>query len=184
MNQPLIISSIIFFASCQSTQKDDRTSVVDSTGNFYEYGFDANTFESFMRLENYLSSAKISENEMQVIDASSVILINPTEEQILEMKEAYGDDELASLTDDNTYFQSIARHILDSLGVKTYEGEKRFIKLAGENNKTWLLDMRKPGAPAWNLVLFNKRKDPEIVPAIDLTTHKVVQYFDINQGSE
>ena len=184
MNQPLIISSIILFAACQSTQNDDRTSIVDSTGNFYEYGFDANTFESFMRLENYLSSAKISENEMQVIGASSVILINPTEEQILEMKEAYGDDELASLMDDNSYFQSIARHILDSLGVKAYEGEKRFIKLAGENNKTWLLDMQKPGAPAWNLVLFNTRKDPEIVPAIDLTTHKVVQYFDIHEGPE
>jgi hypothetical protein len=184
MNQPLIISSIILFASCQSSQKDDRTSIVDSTGNFYEYGFDANTFESFIRLENYLSSETISENEMQVIDASSVILINPTEEQILDMKEAYGDDEVASLTDDNSYFQSIARHILDSLAVKTYEGEKRFIKLAGENNRTWLLDMRKPGAPAWNLILFNTRKDPEIVPAIDLTTHKVVQYFDIHQGRE
>jgi hypothetical protein len=184
MNQPLIISSIIFFASCQSTQNEDRTSVVDSTGNFYEYGFDANTFESFMRLENYLSSAKISENEIQVIDVSSVILINPTEEQILDMKEAYGDDDLASATDDNSYFQSIARHILDSLAVKTHEGEKRFLKLTGENKKTWLLDMRKPGAPAWNLVLFNTRKDPEIIPAIDLTSHKVVQYFDLHQGLE
>jgi hypothetical protein len=180
----LKIASLIVIVSCQSTQKEERTPVVDSTGHFYEYGFDANAFESFMRVENYLSSEKIDEDDWQLIDVTSALLINPTEEQIIEMEEAYGEDDLVSITDDNGYFQSIARHILDSLSIKTLEAEKRFIKLVGQNNKTWLLDIRKPGAPAWNLILFNIHKDPEIIPVMDLTSHKVVQYFDVHANRE
>lgn len=182
MNQALRLTAIIFVFSCSSTQTEERNSAIDSTENIYENGFDSNTFESFLRLENYLTAAKITSPELQLIDSTCAIFVNPTEEQFIEMKKNYGEDGLATLTDDNGYFQSSARHILDSASIKITEVEKRFIRLVGENNKTWLLDIRKEGAPAWNLIIFNTRKEPEIIPAIDLTHNKIVQYFDVKRN--
>jgi hypothetical protein len=179
MNQTLWLTTVIFFFSCGSTPTEERIGTIDSAGYINENGFDSNTFESFLRLENYLCTAKIPSPELQVIDSTCAILVNPTDEQFIEMKENYGEDGLATLTDDNGYFQSNARHILDSASIKITEAEKRFIRLAGENNRTWLLDIRKEGAPAWNLIIFNTRKEPEIIPAIDLTHNKIVQYFDV-----
>jgi hypothetical protein len=146
--------------------------------NFAEDGFDPNTFESFLRLDNYLTDDTIRDEEIQNVDSTCAILVNPTEAQFLEMQENYG-DEIAVITDDNGYFQSNARAILDSAAVIMVEAEKRFIRLRGENKKTWVLDLRKEGAPPWNLIIFNTRKEPEIVPAIDLTENKAIQYFDI-----
>ena len=182
MNLALRLTAVIFFFSCSSTQNEERNSIIDSSGNVYENGFDSNTFESFLRLDNYLTAAKINSPELQVIDSTCAILVNPTEEQFIEMKKTYEEDGLATLTDDNGYFQSYARYILDSASIKIMEAEKRFIRLVGENNQTWLLDIRKEGAPAWNLIIFNTRKEPEIIPAIDLTHNKIVQYFDVNRN--
>ena len=179
MNRNLRLIAIIFLWSCGASQTEDRFSALDSTTSTREFGFDANTYESYLRLENYLTETKIPGEDIQVISFSCAILVNPTAERLSEMTEDYGEDDLATLIDDQGYFQSNARHILDSASVRIVEAEKRFIKCSGENSKTWLLDVRKEGAPPWNIILFNSRKEPEPVPATDLTRNKVAQFFDL-----
>jgi hypothetical protein len=171
------ISAVVVFLTCTSKHGNDEADIA-AKNNLAADGFDPNTFESFLRLDNYLTDGQIRDEEIQTIDSTCAILVNPTESQFLEMRESYG-DELAVITDDNGYFQSNARGILDSASVKMIEAEKRFIRLRGENKKTWVLDIRKEGAPPWNLIIFNRRKEPEIIPAVDLTQNKTLQYFDI-----
>lgn len=179
MDQTTRLAAIVLFWSCSSSQKDEPGHPFDSTANVYEYGFDANTFESYLRLDNYLTGIKIPPEQMQVIETTSAIVVNPTIDQLNEMTEDYGEDDLANISDDQGYFQSNARHILDSASINIIEAEKRFIKLNGDNNKSWVLDIRKEGAPAWNLILFNIRKEPEIIPATDLTRNKIAMFFDL-----
>jgi hypothetical protein len=38
--------------------------------------------------------------------------------------------------------------------------------------------MRKEGAPAWNLIFFKTKKDPEIISITDLSKEKIMTYFD------
>jgi hypothetical protein len=178
MKSGFCFAAVVLFASCNSPQKEVRDDETVSPEESLGSGFDPASFESFLRLENYLSAAKIPESDLQVIDSSCAIFVNPNGRQITEMREAYGEEGLASLTDDNGYFQSNARRILDSVSVKIMDADKRFIKLKGQDGRSWILDLRKEGAPEWNLIIFNTRREPEIVPAIDLTWNRVVGYFD------
>jgi hypothetical protein len=178
MNSGFYLATVIVFFSCNSAQKEAHEDEAVKSEESLESGFDPTSFESFLRLENYLSATKVVDSELQVIDSSCAIFVNPTGRQMKEMREAYGEEGLASLTDDNGYFQSNARRILDSVSVKIRDADKRFIKLIGEDGRTWILDLRKAGAPEWNLIIFNTRREPEIVPAIDLTQNKAVRYFD------
>lgn len=136
MNQHRGLLTVLFILSCSSTQTEVHNSSLIGTENIVENGFDSNTFESFLRLENYLTTAQITTPEIQVIDSTCAILVNPTEAQFNEMEETFGEEELAILTDDNGYFQISARLILDSASIKMTEVENRFIRLVGENSKT------------------------------------------------
>ena len=180
MNRTLRLIAVIFLWSCGAAQTEERSGVADSTASAAEFGFDANTFESYLRLDNYLTGATIPAEDIQVIASSCAIFVNPTAERLSEMTEDYGEDDLATMIDDQGYFQSNARHILDSASIDIVEAEKRFIKCSGANDKTWVLDIRKEGAPAWNMILFNARKEPEPIPATDLTRNKVAQFFELN----
>ena len=171
------LAAVIFLWACSTSQTDEPYTEADSVLNAYDDGFDAHTFGSYQRLDNYLMATKIPLEDIQTIDSTSAIMVNPSTEQLSEMAEDYGVDDLATITDDQGYFQSMARHLLDSASILVVEAEKRYIRLTGENDKIWVLDVRKEGAPAWNLILFNTRKEPEIIPSTDLTTNKISQYF-------
>jgi hypothetical protein len=179
-NQTINLIVVIFVWSCSASHTKEQLTEIDSIAAATEFGFDANTFESYLRLENYLAGAAVPEGELQVVSSSCAILVNPTAERLLEMTEDYGEDNLVTIIDDQGYFQSNARQILDWASISIVEAEKRFIKCSGENHKTWVLDTRKEGAPAWNIILFNSRKEPEPIPATDLTWNKVAQFFELS----
>lgn len=177
------IVSIFFFASLGSCGlKTAETNVGEITGDSTakvtpESGFDENNYESFLDLNNYLVESPDTPGNVQVIDSSAVIVVNPTEEQIKEMEEKYGED-FYTIADDNSYYQSDATLKLDSLHVKTIYADKRFLKLQG-SKQNWIVDLRKEGAPEWNMIFFHADKEPEIVSAIDVTQEKIREYFGI-----
>jgi hypothetical protein len=150
---------------------NDATLVAEDT----TVGFDENRFETYADLKNYLPDTTASEEDIQLVDSTTAILIHPTDEQITRMEKEYGDD-FATIADDNSYYQSEAMLLLDSMSIKMINAEKRFLKLQG-TQQSWTLDVRKEGAPEWNLILFNKNKEPEIITAIDLSREKLTAYF-------
>lgn len=96
------------------------------------------------------------------------------------MKKTRDEDDFYAAADDNIWYQGIALEMIGSAGIKSITTKGRFLKLIGEN-KTWNLDIRKKNLPAWNLIFFNRNKEPEIISTIDLTTKQIVDYFDVAQ---
>jgi hypothetical protein len=178
----VVILICILATSCTTTKtevetKDALTADAD-TAVTANNGFTDDNPESYTQLQNYLAEAPTSSEDVQEIDSTGVILVDPTDEQITQMEKEYGEEDLATVADDASFYEAEAIQKLDSFKVKTTEATKRFLKFSG-NSKTWLLDIRKEGAPEWNLILFNKNKTPEIIPTIDLTHEKIKAYFEL-----
>lgn len=174
----LFIFTGFFAASCTTPKAEsalkDSLSLNEKTKGDSVNGFNENNYESYLRLENYLSTS-IS-GEIQTIDSTCAIVVDPTEDQIKKMEIEYGDD-FPTIADDNSYFLSEAYLRLDSSHIKTVNANKRFLKLVGKS-QTWILDIRKEGAPEWNMIFFHKDKTPEILSSLDATYDKIEDYFE------
>lgn len=133
-------------------------------------------FDRWYKIQNYIVEENIPDDSIQVVDAVGVIVINPTEEQIDQMIEEYGEDDFYTVADDNSFYQASAIAQLDSFAVHTVIAEKRYLKLAG-NGKTWLIDVRPEGAPEWNMIFFDKAQEPRVMSAIDVTPEELANYF-------
>lgn len=172
----ILIGSL--YASCTTPRTEAALKEPFSfTGQITEdtiAGFNENDYESYLKLENYLSVNP--SGEIQTIDSSCAIVVDPTEEQMKKMEVEYGED-FATIADDNAYFLSEAYTRLDSSNIKTVNTNQRFLKLNGKS-QTWILDVRKEGAPEWNIILFHKDKTPEILSSIDVTYEKIKDYFE------
>lgn len=170
---------LLICSSCGVKNVETMSSSVDSVSpdSTVATGFDENNYESFLNLDNYIASALPNPADVQIIDSSAVIIINPTEEQIKEMEEKY-DEDFYTIADDNSFYQAEAMMRLDSVGIKTVNAEKRYLKLKGKNSE-WVLDIRKEGAPEWNMILFTAEKSPEIVSSIDVTREKIREFFNL-----
>jgi len=83
------------------------------------------------------------------------------------MIKEYGEDDFRVIADDNNWYQSEAMALLDSLQIKTIYVHKPYIKFIG-SQQSWTLNMKRKGLPAWNIILFNEEKIPEVVSAIGL----------------
>jgi hypothetical protein len=141
--------------------------------------------QTFFVLRNYFSSSteKPVRSQVQVIDSTCAILIYPTPDQLKGLQEEFGAG-FDQVLDDNTYYQGLAIEMLDSIDVETINAEKRFITFKGTGSGTWTLDIRKQGAPAWNLIFFNDSKEPLIVPMSDLSHRKIIEYFDVKTNRD
>ncbi|HEY3429196.1 MAG TPA: hypothetical protein VGK39_00885 [Cyclobacteriaceae bacterium] len=134
--------------------------------------------ENPFALETYLFQGKVNGNDVQTISETSVLVVNPTDEQIEAMKKEYGEEDFYTIADDASFYQAEAISLIDSLGIKKVAAVKPFALLVGEAApKT--ISLRRKGAPGWMIILFNKNKAPEIVPAIDVNRDKLKEYFDL-----
>lgn len=150
----------------------DTIEIIDTTK--FEY-------EDYQKLESYLSRNKIKNDIFETIDFDCAILIYPTDRQIENMKQEYGEDDFYTIADDNEYYQGQAiEYVIDSLGIKKVTASKQFLRLKGIT-KTWDLDIRKKNLPAWNIIFFKTTKSPEIISAIDLTVEQTKKYFEIEK---
>jgi hypothetical protein len=174
----LILYLTIACTSPKTEQEPKDALTADSDSAVSINGFREDDLDSYKELQNYITTTSLKPEELQTIDSTTVIVIDPTDEQINQMEEEYGEEDLAAMADDAGYYLSEATFKLDSFKIKTIEASKRFINFKG-NTQSWLLDVRKEGAPEWNLILFHKDKTPEILPAIDLTDEKIKTYFNL-----
>jgi hypothetical protein len=125
-----------------------------------------------------IDSMAVKRDQLQVIDSTMAVIINPTIEQMADMEEEYGED-FPTVADDAGFYHANAMITLDSLRVKTRIAQKRYLRFQGDGGKTWLVDIRMEGAPEWNIIFFNTKKTPRVIPAIDVDRRVIQQYFDI-----
>jgi hypothetical protein len=139
--------------------------------------FDKENPSTYFILDNYFPATDLTVDpaDLQLIDSTCAVLIYPTDEQLTVLQKEYGDD-YATVADDNSYYHGLAIEMLDSIDVETNNAEKRILQFKNDS-QTWTLDVRKEGAPAWNLIFFNKEKGPMIVPYIDLSHDRIKEYF-------
>lgn len=178
------IAFIVVFVllSCTSKKQQSENKITDSsTIHSIDTAEIIDTskfeYEDYEKLESYLSKIKFKNNSFEVIDFDCAILIYPTDRQIEEMKKKNGENDFYTIADDCQYYQGTAIGIIDSIGIKTITASKQFLRLKG-NDKSWDLDIRKKNLPAWNIILFKRSKEPQIISAIDLTVEQTKQFFE------
>ncbi len=133
--------------------------------------------DKIYKLESYIEKSKIDNSKLQNINFDCAILIYPTDRQISEMKKEQGEESFYTVADDNMYYQGTAIGLLDSLKIKTITAEKTYLKLTGEKN-SWTLNLRKKGLPAWNLILFKKDKEPQVISTVGINENQICEYFN------
>lgn len=135
--------------------------------------------QSYFILTNYLTDPELKTRtaEIQLIDSTCAIIVYPTDEQLTALKKEYPND-FMTLADTYSYYHGSAIEMLDSIDIGTINAEKRYLTFNGKKSKSWKLDIRKDGAPAWNLIFFNVSKEPQIISATDLSHDRILEYFD------
>jgi hypothetical protein len=174
----ILLISVIISCTSRTSEPANQALAADSVAeekSAIANGFDQNNYATFLDLNNYLTDSAPQPETLIIIDSTCTIIIDPTADQITKMEAELGDD-MATVADDNSYYQYEATKKLDSLNVKMVFAEKRFIKLQGVS-QTWTLDIRKEGAPAWNIILFHTGKKPEVISPIDVSNEKINEYF-------
>lgn len=155
-------------ASCTRVEKKESSAAPDSTATEFDYSM-------LYALESYLAPDNISESDIQTIDTTCAIVVYPTPEQFEQLEKETGED-FETIVDDSNFYQSEAVGKLDSLGVKTVMAKSRYIRISGH---LLTLDVRKKNLPAWNLILYNVRKQPIIVSSATLTLEDIRMYFEL-----
>jgi hypothetical protein len=173
-----LLPAVIFLAACTSQPKKEEAALDTTVVTVDSTSAQSETIENPFKLETYLFKGKVNGNDVQTISENSILIVNPTDAQIEEMKKEYGEDDFYTIADDASFYQSNAIMLIDSMGVKKTTAEKPFALLVGED-KPYTLNLRMKGAPCWMIILFNPKKIPEIVPAIDVNREKLETYFDL-----
>lgn len=203
----LIIISIWTFSQCTNPEKtaknveapDSITPVADSDSTAIATPQDTIVIDSvesstmifnkadsqgYYILSNYFTS--VTENktkDIQVIDSTCAVLVYPTAEQLSSLQKEEAEN-FATIVDDNSYYHGIAIEMLDSINIETINAEKRYLTFHAAKSKTWTLDIRREGAPPWNLIFFSTSKEPQIVPIADLSHQRIIDYFGVNSSEK
>lgn len=115
-----------------------------------------------------------------IIDFDCAVLIYPTAEDINEMKKEYGEEDFYIVADDNNWYQGKAIEKLDSVGIKTTTIDGDSLRFKGIE-KTWRFDLKRDSLSGWNIILFNRRKGPQVISTVDITIQEIRDYFDIKE---
>lgn len=126
-------------------------------------------------IDDYLVES-INDTAIQKISGRLVLIIHPGQEQIDAMLKEYGEEDLSTILDDASFYQSSAINLIDSLGIKTVTAEKRFIYYQNVIRE-WNLDLYKNNSP-WVVIFFDLDQRPEVVSTIEVTEEKIKAYFN------
>jgi hypothetical protein len=163
----------LLITSC-SRSIDNRTTADTLTFNHADSNKIAD--QDIFKLESYLTKEEGDTATMQTINFDGAILIYPSDSEMDDMQQKYGEDDFLIIADDSQFYQSEAINNLDSLQIKNISTPKQKLKFIGKN-QTWVLDVKKKGLPEWNLILFNTRTTPQVIAPIDATIEKLQGYF-------
>lgn len=165
--------------ACQPNTPSDGASV-DTLADAHQAaatGFNEREAESYDVLANYFDTPSATDSVTE-LTAACAIIVYPTDEQLAVLEANYGDD-FATIADDATFYQGNARMLLDSLHVPIQQAKHAFIRLKG-TAKTYMLNVRKPQAPEWNMFFFHPGKEPMVVSSIDVDRELIQHYFGLN----
>lgn len=126
-------------------------------------------------LEGFLVDA-ITDTAVQELSGSLVLIVQPSDKQISEMEKEYSEDELATIFDDASFYQSEAVQLLDSLGIKNVTSSKRFVRYRNVIRE-WYFDLEKQNSP-WVLIFLATDQKPQVVFTTDLSAEKIQSYFN------
>ncbi|MBL7835819.1 MAG: TPM domain-containing protein [Cyclobacteriaceae bacterium] len=125
-------------------------------------------------LEGFLVDA-ITDTAVQELSGSLVLIVQPSDKQISEMEKEYSEDELSTIFDDASFYQSEAVQLLDSLGIKNVTSSKRFVRYRNVIRE-WYFDLEKQNSP-WVLIFLATDQKPQVVFTTDLSAEKIQSYF-------
>jgi hypothetical protein len=136
---------ILVCCSC-GVKTVETNSALTEVGDTLRAGFDENNYESFLDLKNYRVDGQPDAAQILLVDSSAVVIVNPTDAQVKELEEKYGED-FYTIADDASFYQSEAMMRLDSAAIRqiSLSPDQRYVRLKG-NASSWLLDLRKEGA--------------------------------------
>jgi hypothetical protein len=171
----LRLAALLALIAC-SSKKTESPPTDSTTSRGDTSGIVETNYEKFFDIKTYVVTGNIPAEEIQTIDSTSAIIINPTEEQIAALIKENGEEDFYTIADDASFYQANAISELDSFAVTTIVADKRYIKLVGDD-QSWLVDIRLKGAPEWNIIFFDRRKEPKVISAIDVTPEELFSYF-------
>jgi hypothetical protein len=186
MREIFIIAIVVALWSCaKTTDTTSSDTLEDSLSTSVPISSSVDTsaladvdYESFFKLESYLTKVVTNDSTLEIVDRDCAILIYPTLEQIEEMKRTEGEENFYIGADDANWYQAQVIDTLDYVAIKTITASRQYVRLKGRK-RIWDLDIRKKNLPAWNVILFKTTKEPQIVSMTDLTVDEVKTYFEI-----
>lgn len=137
------------------------------------------SYKSMYRTENYITER--TDSKVQTIAFDCAVVVNPSEDQILNLKKAIGDDiNIRNDIDKSTIISAkhseAVRCMIESKGIRTLEATGQFISFVSEK-RIWNLNVRKDSIPDWKYIFYKEGKEPLILPSLMLTVEDVEQYF-------
>jgi hypothetical protein len=129
--------------------------------------------KAIYRLENYIT--QIADSQAQTIDYNCAVGVNPTDEQFDMLQEILGQD-FDENKNINIRHSEAVSCMIESYGIRTLTSTGQFLRFVGKN-RTWDVDIRKDTFPDWKFILFNKKKEPVVLPSINVTVEEIEQYF-------
>jgi hypothetical protein len=164
---------VIVISACSGTVSETTSPDVASTAT---ESIDSVAVD-YSLIESYLRTEVIDTTDVETVDFDCAVLVYPTEDQIASMEKEYGDD-FYTVADDAQFYQAAAIEKLDSASIRqVVSNSKRYLKFKGDSRE-WTLDVRKKGAPEWNVIFFKKEKQPRIAFAIDVNGDSIKSYFN------
>lgn len=125
-------------------------------------------------LDTYLVES-LPDTAVQELSGAFALLVMPDETQIDQLVKEYGEEDLSTIMDDASFYQSEATNLMDSLGIKTVNAEKRFIRYRNVIRE-WNLDLYKTNSP-WFIIFFDPDQRPKVVSSIEVDEENIKAYF-------
>jgi hypothetical protein len=135
-------------------------------------------YDSYAKILQYFITETDSINS-QLISGNCVVLIYPTEQQIISEKEKIDEEDFYTVTDDNNFHMSNLIELMKNLDIKTITSKKRILKFQGEI-EDYIVNLDKqnePELPYYNAILFNKKRNPIFIEIVDLDEEKMINYM-------
>jgi hypothetical protein len=156
---------------------------MDSTENEPIYfalplGMSLEEYKAMSDIKSFQSAIDMSQHEF--IDFDCAVIVSPAFEEVEALRTMLGSDD-ESIEINITHSKTISKRI-ELYGIKTIPTMERFIIFKGEK-ATWKLDMRRDSISAWKVILFNKAKEPIVLPNILVTKDDVEQYFETSSNA-
>ncbi|HWY37665.1 MAG TPA: hypothetical protein VNY73_03835, partial [Bacteroidia bacterium] len=107
------------------------------------------------------------DQDITVIKSSCAIFINPSDEQVERMKKENGEEDFATIADDQVYYTSEALNFLKNNKFDCITPDTRFLKFVTPDSE-FVFDTRALVSYGWLSILFNSDSLPKIVSPADM----------------